>query len=281
MRIVSIPCLSDNYAYLLVCRETKEAAIVDASEAGPVLAAIDQGAGTQDSRRDLSALANHGREDVRIVAILSTHHHYDHVGGNEEVRAKLGIDRVYGHASDRGRIPGQTQYLQEGETFEIGRLGVRVLHIPGHTLGAVAYVVTREPDDPVVFTGDTLFVGGCGRLFEGDPPMMHASLSKLAALDPRTRVYCGHEYTESNLRFAAHVEPANAAVARARARAAQLRKEGRPTMGATIGDELTYNPFLRTSSPEIRATLGVPASASPSDALGAIRQAKDSFKIGA
>lgn len=281
MRIVPIPCLSDNYAYLLVCRETKEAAIVDVSEAGPVLSAIEQGAGTQDSRRDLDVLAASTREDVRIVAILSTHHHYDHVGGNEEVRSKLGIDRVYGHTSDRGRIPGQTQYLQEGDTFEIGRLKVRALHIPGHTLGAVAYVVTHEPDDPVVFTGDTLFVGGCGRLFEGDPPMMHASLSKLAALDPRTRVFCGHEYTESNLRFAAHVEPSNPAIARARERAAQLRKEGRPTVPSTIGDELSYNPFLRTQSPEIRATLGIPQDASPADALGAIRKAKDSFKIGA
>lgn len=278
MRIVAIPCRSDNYAYLLVCRETKEAAIVDVSEAAPVLAAIDQGAGTQDSRRDLSALANHNREDVRIVAILSTHHHLDHVDGNEEVRSKLGIDRVYGHASDRGRIPGQTQYLQEGETFEIGRLSVSVLHIPGHTLGAVAYVVTHEPDDPVVFTGDTLFTAGCGRLFEGDPPMMHTSLSKLAALDPRTKVYCGHEYTESNLRFAAHVEPSNPAIAQARARAADLRKDGRPTMGTTIADELSYNPFLRTQSPEIRKTLGIPDDASPADALGAIRKAKDSFK---
>lgn len=278
MRIVPIPCLSDNYAYLLVCRETKEAAIIDASEAGPVLGAIDQGAGTQDSRRDVASLPHQSREDIRIVAILSTHHHHDHVDGNEEVRSKLGIDRVYGHASDRGRIPGQTQYLQENETFEIGHLKVRVLHIPGHTLGAVAYVVTHEPDDPVVFTGDTLFIGGCGRLFEGDPPMMSESLSKLAALDPRTKVYCGHEYTESNLRFAAHVEPSNAAVAEARARAAQLRKEGRPTMGATIADELSYNPFLRTSSPEIRRTLGIPASASPAEALGAIRRAKDVFK---
>lgn len=281
MRIVPIPCLSDNYAYLLVCRETKEAAIVDVSESGPVLGAIDQGAGTQDSRRDLTSLLNNSREDVRIVAILSTHHHPDHVGGNEEVRSKLGIDRVYGHASDRGRIPGQTQYLQENDTFEIGRLKVRALHIPGHTRGAVAYLVTHEPDDPVVFTGDTLFVAGCGRLFEGDPPMMHASLSKLAALDPRTRVYCGHEYTESNLRFAAHVEPSNVAVAQARAKAAQLRKEGRPTVPSTIGDELTYNPFLRTQSPEIRKTLGIPDEASPAEALGAIRTAKDSFKIGA
>lgn len=281
MRIVPIPCLSDNYAYLLVCRETKEAAIVDVSEAGPVLGAIDQGAGTQDSRRDLSTLLNHNREDVRIAAILSTHHHHDHVGGNEEVRSKLGIDRVYGHVSDRGRIPGQTQYLQEDDTFEIGRLRVRALHIPGHTLGAVAYVVTNDRDDPVVFTGDTLFIGGCGRLFEGDPPMMHDSLSKLAKLDPRTKVYCGHEYTESNLRFAAHVEPSNPAVRVARERVAALRKAGRPSVPSTIGEELSYNPFLRTNSPEIRKSLGIADDVSPGDALGVIRKAKDAFKIGA
>ncbi len=281
MRIVPIPCLSDNYAYLLVCRETKEAAIIDASEAGPILGAIEQGAGTQDSRRDLGALLNHNREDVRIVAILSTHHHHDHVGGNEEVRSKLGIDRVYGHATDRGRIPGQTQYLQEHETFAIGRLQVRALHIPGHTLGAVAYVVSHEPDDPVVFTGDTLFVGGCGRIFEGDAAMMHASLAKLAALDARTRVYCGHEYTESNLRFAAHVEPSNVAIAQSRAKAAELRKAGRPSVPSTIRDELATNPFLRTSSPEIRASLGIAADATPEVALGIVRKAKDEFKIGA
>jgi hydroxyacylglutathione hydrolase len=276
MRIVPIPCLSDNYAYLLVCSETKEAAIVDVSEADPVLAAIEQGAGTQDSRRDLSA-AN-GREDVRIVAIMSTHHHHDHVGGNEAVRSKLGIDRVYGHTSDRGRIPGQTQYLQDGDTFTIGRLDVRALHIPGHTLGAVAYVVNEPGHDPVVFTGDTLFIAGCGRLFEGDPPMMHASLQKLAALDPRTKVYCGHEYTESNLRFARHVEPSNPAVTAAVDRAAALGKEGVPTMGAAVGDELSYNPFLRTSSAEIRRTLGIAPDAGAADAFGAIRRAKDSFK---
>ena len=277
MRVIPIPCLADNYAYLLVCRETKEAAIIDPSEPGPVLRALEQGAGTLDSRRDLSApIAS--REDIRVAAILCTHHHHDHVGGNEEVRTRLGIDRVYGHGSDRGRIPKQTQYLQEGDTFEIGRLSVRTIHIPGHTLGAVAYVVTQEHDDPVVFTGDTLFLAGCGRLFEGDPPMMHASLGKLAALDPRTRVYCGHEYTESNLKYAAHVEPSNAAITQARELAAELRKEGRATVPGTIGQELATNPFLRVTSPEIRQTLGIPADVSPEDALGTIRKAKDTFK---
>ena len=264
MRVTPIPCLSDNYAYLLVCPETKEAAIIDPSEPDPILAALQDG----------------GRRagDVKVVAILDTHHHHDHTGGNEAVAKQLGIERIYGHASDKGRVPGQTHFLEEGATFTIGSLLVRVLHIPGHTTGAVAYVVTREPHDAVVFTGDTLFVAGCGRIFEGDPAMMHASLSKLAKLDGRTQVHCGHEYTESNLRFAAYVEPSNAAITQARARAAALRKEGRPTVPTTIAEELTYNPFLRPDSREIRQTLGIAESASGAEALGAIRAAKDSFK---
>lgn len=263
MRVVPIACLSDNYAYLVVCSETNEVAIVDPSEPEPVLRAVEQNGGQTGT--------------LKCVAILATHHHHDHVGGIEAVAKRLGIERVYGHASDKGRIPRQTHFVEEGETFTIGRLLVRVIHIPGHTTGAVAYVVTRDPHDPVVFTGDTLFLGGCGRLFEGDPPMMHASVSKLAKLEGRTQVYCGHEYTESNLRFAASVEPANEAVTRARLRAATLRHAGKPTVPATIADELAYNPFLRTQSSEIRTSLGIAETASASDALGAIRKAKDVF----
>lgn len=259
MSVLPIPCLSDNYAYLLVCPETKETAIIDPSEATPVLEALS-------------------RVGTRAVAILDTHHHPDHTGGNVEVAKRLNLERIYGHASDKGRIPGQTQFVEEGATFRVGALEVRVLHIPGHTTGAVAYVVTYSSNDPVVFTGDTLFLAGCGRLFEGDPPMMHASLSKLTKLDGRTRVYCGHEYTESNLRFAAHVEPGNPAVAAARERASARRGAGEPSVPSTIAEELQYNPFLRTDSTEIRRSLSIDEKASPAEALGKIRLAKDTFK---
>jgi hydroxyacylglutathione hydrolase len=255
--VLSIPCLSDNYAYLVVCDATGESAIVDASEAGPVAAAVE-------------------REKRRPAAVWSTHHHHDHVGGNEEIVKRLAVRDVFGHASDKGRIPAQTRFLETGDTFTLGELSVRAIHIPGHTLGAVAYVVDGDP--PCVFTGDTLFLAGCGRLFEGTPAMMHASLARLAELPPETRVYCGHEYTESNLRFAAHVEPSNADVAAGRTRVAALRARGEASVPGTIGEERRTNPFLRESSPEIRRTLGVAEGADAVTAFAAIRSAKDSFR---
>ncbi|WP_394827572.1 hydroxyacylglutathione hydrolase [Pendulispora albinea] len=259
MKITPIPCLSDNYAYLVECEATGANALVDASEAAPVLKALE------------------ARGVRKLGAIWSTHHHFDHVGGNEAVASALGVSEIAGHASDKGRIPGQTRFVEEGEESALGAIRVKTLHIPGHTLGAVAYVLTDDTGAPAVFTGDTLFLAGCGRLFEGTPAMMHTSLSKLAALPPDTRVYCGHEYTQSNLRFAAHVEPGNAKV-RARAeRASELRARGVETVPGTMAEELETNPFLRVRSEEIRRTLGIPQNASDAEALGAIRAAKDAF----
>jgi hydroxyacylglutathione hydrolase len=252
MRVLPVPCLSDNYAYLVTKDGAPDALVVDPSESAPVIEALE-------------------RAGLTLVAIVNTHHHRDHVGGNEALLAKYGALPVYAHASDRGRVPGQTHDVNEGVSFEAAGLRLDVLHVPGHTTGAVAYVVEGG-----VFTGDTLFVAGCGRLFEGTPAMMHESLSgKLGRLPPETRVYCGHEYTVSNLRFAVHAEPDNRAAADKLDRAQAVRALGEATVPSTIGEELATNPFLRVSSPSIAARF---PGATEVDVLAAVRKAKDGFR---
>jgi hydroxyacylglutathione hydrolase len=256
MRILPVPCLQDNYAYLVVS-EGGHAAIVDASEADPV----------RDALR---------KEGLSARAIWSTHHHWDHVGGNETLARELGVE-VVGHASDRARIPALTRAVDTGDRVDLDEIEARCIHIPGHTLGAVAYFIDTGRER-VVFTGDTLFCAGCGRLFEGTPQQMHSSLARLAELPADTKVYCGHEYTESNLRFAAFLEPSNADVAHARARARHLRASGAPTVGTTLEEERRVNPFLRMRSPEIRGALHIPAEADDVTAFAAVRAAKDTFR---
>ena len=254
LRIIDIPCLSDNYAYLVTRDDSAEAVLIDPSEAPPVQA----------------ALTDHGLD---LVAILATHHHHDHVGGIEALCSGRGALPVYAHASDleQGRVPRQTRGLADGERFELGGLSFEAIYIPGHTLGAVAYVV-----EDAVFTGDTLFVAGCGRLFEGTPEMMYRSLNeKLATLPDDTRVYCGHEYTESNLRFASTVEPDSEAIRSRILWARALRQAGRPTVPSTMGDERATNPFLRVHVPAVASRHG---GGSPAEVLGAVRQAKDDFR---
>jgi hydroxyacylglutathione hydrolase len=256
MRVVPVPCLKDNYAYLVVSGDG-DAAIVDPSEAAPVREALE-------------------REGVRAKAIWTTHHHWDHVGGNEELARDLGIE-VVAHVSDRQRVPAMTRGVDTGDVVRVGDVEARCIHIPGHTLGAVAYFIDHG-GARVVFTGDMLFCAGCGRIFEGTPAMMHESLQRVLALPGDTQVQCGHEYTENNLRFAAHLEPSNTDVTRARDRAGKLRGEGKPTVGTTLDDERRTNPFLRVQSAEARATLGIAPGADDVTAFAAIRAAKDDFR---
>jgi hydroxyacylglutathione hydrolase len=178
---------------------------------------------------------------------------------------------VFAHESDQGRVPAQNELVKEGRTVAIAGLTFDALHVPGHTTGAVSYF-----GHGAVFTGDTLFVAGCGRLFEGTPAMMYASLcEKLAKLPPETRVYCGHEYTASNLRFALHVEPDNAAVKDKLAKVTVMRERGEATVPSTIGEELATNPFLRVHEAAVQQKFPGETAA---DVLGAVRAAKDGFR---
>lgn len=228
MRVVTVPQLLDNYAYLLIDEASGDAGVVDCADAEPVLAAADT-------------------EGARLRAILPTHHHADHVAGHEELLAIHPDLAVYG--ADE-RIPGLTNRVGDGDSVVIGHTHGQVVAIPAHTTGHVAYYF-----EGAVFTGDTLFAAGCGRLFEGDAATMLRSLSRLAALPDDTRVYFGHEYTERNLRFALTVEPDNAAVRRKLEWAAAQQRGGGITTPTTIADEKATNPFLRWHSPGLRRTL--------------------------
>lgn len=250
--VTLVPCLSDNYAYVLRDPATGECAVVDPSEAEPVLA----------------ALASMG---ARPTMVLNTHHHFDHVGGNEALAAAFPGLRVVAHSSDQGRVPGQTEAVSDGDRVALGGTSLRVLHVPGHTLGAVTYA-----SDDAAFTGDTLFLGGCGRLFEGNPAMMYASLRRIAdTLDPATRIYCGHEYTANNLRFVASLDPRDGAVVDALAEAERLRAGEQPTVPKSLRDELRLNPFLRCDEPALAEALGV--TGDPVAVFTALRERRNSW----
>ncbi|BCX18950.1 MAG: hydroxyacylglutathione hydrolase [Geminicoccaceae bacterium] len=249
-----LPLLTDNYAYLVTDAESGAVAVVDPGEAGPVLARVRERGG-------------------RLDWILLTHHHGDHVAGVGELVAATGA-RVAGPAADARRLPPLDRALAEGEVFELGRAAARVIATPGHTAGHLCYLFEASGD---LFCADTLFVMGCGRLFEGDAATMWASLSKLSRLPPETKVWCGHEYTLANARFALWVTPDDPAV-RERAREVErLRSEERPTVPSTIGVERATNPFLRPFDPAIRRRLGL-EGASDAEVFGALRRAKDGFK---
>lgn len=247
LQIEIIPCLEDNYAYLVtgdgLC------AVVDPSEAGPVEAALG------------------GR---KLTHILNTHHHWDHSGGNRDLKEKFGAE-VVGPEKDRTRIPAIDVGVDEASGWQFGSTKVRVLEVPAHTRGAIAYVIGKA-----VFTGDTMFAMGCGRLFEGSAEMMLQSLSKIAALPDDTAVYFGHEYTLTNARFAITLEPGNVALQQRLTDVEAVRNNKVPTAPSNIGIEKQTNPFLRTQSAEIRASIGM-VNADNVAVLAEIRRRKDAF----
>ncbi|MCV6591376.1 MAG: hydroxyacylglutathione hydrolase [Silicimonas sp.] len=251
--LVTIPCLSDNYAYLLI--KDGEAVVVDVPEAAPLLAAVAE-------------------RGVKVRDVILTHHHFDHVQGLDEVKEGLGTPvRVIGCAADADRLPALDLALGEGDALQVLGADVQVFDVSGHTLGHLAFYV---PEAGVAFTADSLMALGCGRVFEGTMDQMWAGLQKLAALPGETVIASGHEYTEANGRFALTIEPENQALQDRMARIRDARAEGRPTVPSTLSEELATNPFLRAHLAEVKKGLNMVGNSDP-DVFGEIRRRKDSF----
>jgi len=253
IQVEQFMCLSDNFGVLLRDPATGDVALVDAPEEAPILAAVKRTGWTPK-------------------LILTTHHHVDHVEANLALKQRFGL-RIVGPEAEKDKIPGIDETVGQGSTVPFGSETVEVISTPGHTAGHVSY---HFPGSKVVFTADTLFALGCGRLFEAPPEVMYDSLKKLAALPADTTVYCGHEYALSNARFALTIDPDNAAL-QARARKIEaLRADDKPTLPTTIGEELATNPFLRWADPAIRRNLGM-ENATDAEVFAEIRKRKDNF----
>lgn len=253
VRIEQFLCRTDNFGILLHDAQSGETAIVDAPEEAPILAAV-------------------ARTGWKPTMILTTHHHGDHVEANLALKQRFKL-RIVGPEAERDRIPGIDDTVEEGSVIPFGGETIDVIFTPGHTAGHVSY---HLPASKVAFTADTLFALGCGRLFEAPPPVMFESLRKLAALPEDTTVYCGHEYTLSNARFALTIDPENAELRARAARIEALRADNQVTLPTTIGEELRTNPFLRWADPAIRRNLGM-EGASDVEVFAEIRKRKDNF----
>lgn len=257
MKIITLPCSFDNYAYLLICEETGEAAVVDPAEFYPLFCEIESAG-------------------VQVQSIFCTHHHADHIGGLEDLLREFPGLKVYGHESDKRRIAGMNSPLREGSRVRVGSIAGEVIHTPGHTTGSICYKFENS-----LFTGDTLFGAGCGRLFEGRPSQMYEALNtKIKPLDRHTKLYFGHEYTAHNLKFAQFVDPDNDAVVKRFEQVTALREQGRFTTPSSLETECDTNPFLRCEQQGIIKTVAekfAGEALDPVSIFGALRRLKDSF----
>jgi len=253
LQILTIPCLSDNYAYLAHDPATGKTAAIDVPDAGPMIKALENNGWT-------------------LSHILLTHHHWDHIEGLAELLAAAPA-QVVGAKADAKRLPPLDIAVSEGDSFMIGDEECHVIDVSGHTVGHIAF---HASESKIVFTGDSLMALGCGRVFEGTYPQMWQSLSKIAALPEDTLVCSGHEYTQANAKFALTVDPGNSAlISRAKA-VSKARAKGQPTVPTTLKEELETNPFLRAADPEIQANLGM-TGADPAAVFAEIRARKDRF----
>ncbi|MDR3500293.1 MAG: hydroxyacylglutathione hydrolase [Parvibaculum sp.] len=253
LEIYQFEALKDNYGYLVHEPSSGATAAIDTPEVAPILKALDD-------------------KGWKLTHILNTHHHFDHAGGNAELKALTGCT-IVGPRGEKDLIPGIDRAVGDGDIVELGAARARVLEVPGHTRGHIAY---HFADDHVVFVGDTLFALGCGRLFEGTAAQMWVSLGKLMALPDDTTVYCAHEYTQSNARFALSVEPQNKALVERAKEIDAKRARGEWTVPTTIGLEKATNPFLRAASRDLRHTVGLDAAADV-DVFAETRKRKDNF----
>jgi hydroxyacylglutathione hydrolase len=254
LNVELIPAFQDNYIYLLREPDSDVVGIVDAGDAGPAIAGLE-------------------RRGLTLTHIFNTHHHPDHVGGNDALKARFPDAKLVGPKSEVERIPGMDVTVADGDTVEFGTLSFKVIAVPGHTRGHIALWTEKGE---AVFSGDTLFAMGCGRMFEGNAEQMWKSLNKLKWLPSNTRVYCGHEYTRTNARFALTVDPDNQALVKRADEVERLRAENKPTIPSTIGLENETNPFFRADEPAIAKAVGL-AGADPVTVFAEIRLRKDNF----